>query len=44
MPFQSWQLRPTGLNECVFTIVGANTEVDILIKVNFLCFAIYDKW
>ena len=36
MPFQTWQIRPTGLNECVFNIVGAITEVDIVIKVNMV--------
>jgi len=32
MPFQTWQIRPTGLNECVFNIIGANDEVDIIVK------------
>ena len=39
MPFQTWQIRPTGLNECVFNIIGAITEVDIVVKVYFLNYA-----
>ncbi|XP_057317605.1 dynein axonemal intermediate chain 7-like isoform X2 [Hydractinia symbiolongicarpus] len=37
MPFQSWQLRPTSLNECVLNIIGGETEVDIVIKEGLCC-------
>jgi len=54
MPFESWSLCPTGLNECVLNIKGALVEVNIKIK-NSLCCASFpfklkqldfltDKW
>lgn len=33
MPFQSWEIRPRGLNSCVFTIVAAAIDLEIEIKV-----------
>jgi len=32
MPFQTWTIRPIAMNECIFTIVGAFIEVDIVVK------------
>ncbi|XP_042325811.1 dynein axonemal intermediate chain 7 isoform X5 [Sceloporus undulatus] len=34
MPYQSWELRPTGLDEAVFTILTTFAELQIEIKVN----------
>lgn len=36
MPFQSWELRPRGINHVLFTIIAAIVEVEIEIKVQFL--------
>lgn len=32
MPFQSWELRPLGLDSALFTITGALIEVSITVK------------
>ncbi|MBN3317521.1 CASC1 protein, partial [Atractosteus spatula] len=32
MPFQSWELRPLGLNTALFTVTAAISEVEITIK------------
>ncbi|KAH0617144.1 hypothetical protein JD844_028844 [Phrynosoma platyrhinos] len=34
MPYQSWELRPTGLDEAIFNILTTFAEVQIEIKVN----------
>ena len=33
MPFQSWEIRPHGLNSCIFTIVAAAIDLEIEVKV-----------
>lgn len=33
MPFQSWEIRPRGLNHAQLTIIAAIVEVEIQIKV-----------
>ena len=33
MPFQSWELRPRGVNHAIFTVIAAIVEVEIEIKV-----------
>ncbi len=34
MPFQSWELRPVGVDHARFTIIAAIIEAEIEIKVN----------
>lgn len=36
MPFQSWEIRPKGLNHCLFTLIAAIVELEIEIKVRLL--------
>lgn len=33
MPFQSWEIRPKGLNNCLMTLIAAIVELEIEIKV-----------
>ena len=33
MPFQSWEVRPKGLNNCLFTLIAAIVELEIEVKV-----------
>ncbi|ELU16422.1 hypothetical protein CAPTEDRAFT_227810 [Capitella teleta] len=43
MPFQSWEIRPRGLNHCVMTIIAAIVEVEIQIKNDVCCLTQPDK-
>ena len=33
MPFQSWEVRPKGLNNCLLTLIAAIVELEIEVKV-----------
>ena len=35
MPFQSWEIRPKGLNNCLLTLIAAIVELEIEVKVRF---------
>ncbi|XP_025088707.1 axonemal 84 kDa protein-like isoform X3 [Pomacea canaliculata] len=37
MPFQSWELRPHGINAAVLTIIAAISEIEIEIKDGLCC-------
>ncbi|XP_028414620.1 protein CASC1-like [Dendronephthya gigantea] len=39
MPFQSWEIRPHGLNSCIFTIVAAAIDLEIEVKDSYCCVA-----
>ncbi|XP_046841303.1 dynein axonemal intermediate chain 7-like isoform X2 [Xenia sp. Carnegie-2017] len=39
MPFQSWEIRPHGLNSCIFTIVAAAIDLEIEVKEGVCCVA-----
>ncbi len=34
MPFQSWEIRPKGVNHSLLTVIAAIVEVEIEIKVS----------
>ena len=36
MPFQSWEVRPCGINHAKMTIIAAIVEIEIQIKVHVL--------
>ncbi|ESO92391.1 hypothetical protein LOTGIDRAFT_206612 [Lottia gigantea] len=37
MPFQSWEIRPRGINNAIFTIIAAVIDIQIEIKDNLCC-------
>ena len=38
MPFQSWELRPIDVNNCLLSVIAVNIDVEMEIKVGiFLC-------
>jgi len=37
MPFQSWEIRPKGLNNCLMTLIAAIVELEIEIKDTQCC-------
>ena len=36
MPFQSWEIRPIGVNNCMLSVIAVNIDIGIEIKVEFL--------